>query len=232
MHRLPADAPASPPPGFEALGGIIAEFPLAQRPSPVVTLDQERVFTGSQFGRRVGSALAEASRSLAAENRRIEAELTAEERDLTERRPSLPIEEFRALAAAFDGRVVALRRAQDSKALALQRRDEAERQAFLRAALPILRELIDELGAVAILDTRAVLFAAQSIDVTNRAIARIDARIGAGEALSPPGPIIPEVPVLPAAPQSQEGDGMGLNLDGGASEVPTGEGAAPGSEGQ
>ena len=184
-------------------------FPHATPDSPVLTLDQERLFTASAFGQRVAEELQAASVELARENRRIEQDLIAEERALTERRATLAPEAFRELADAFDARVVALRRQQDAKAVALQRREEAERQAFLRAALPVLAELVSELGAVAILDDRAVLFAAGSIDVTDRAIDRIDAEIGAGTDLSPPGPIFsdlpePEADTGPAAPETPQ----------------------------
>lgn len=201
---LLASALCAPPAvAQEALPGLAGpdagplDFPLARPQTPLLTLDQERLFTDSLFGRRVAEELNAASAELARQNRLIEADLTFEERALTEERERLPQGEFRALADAFDEKVVGYRRAQDRKARAFQRRDEAERQAFLRAALPVLADLVAELGAVAILDDRAVLFAAQSIDVTDRAIARIDAAIGSGEALSPPGPILPEDPDFP-----------------------------------
>jgi Skp family chaperone for outer membrane proteins len=183
------------------------EFPLAQPQSPVLTLDQERLFAESAFGRRVAAEIDAASRALARENRAIEAELQAEERALTERRSELPAQEFRALADAFDEKAVGFRRSQDAKARALQRRDEAERQAFLRAALPILADLLAELGAVALLDDRAVLLSSESIDVTDRAIERIDTEIGAGAELSPPGPIVPDLAApmpAPSGPERQE----------------------------
>jgi len=197
------------------------DFPLARPQTPLLTLDQERLFTDSLFGRRVAAELNAASDELARQNRLIEADLTSEERALTEERARLPQDEFRALADAFDEKVVGYRRAQDRKARAFQRRDEAERQAFLRAALPVLADLVAELGAVAILDDRAVLFAAQSIDVTDRAIARIDAAIGAGEALSPPGPILPEDPdfPVPLPPQDTETDPTVPEAGGEASEA-------------
>ncbi|MEL6203913.1 MAG: OmpH family outer membrane protein [Pseudomonadota bacterium] len=156
------------------------EFPIYRPDTPVLTLDQDRLFAESAFGRRVERELEDASAELAAENRRIEGELTSEERALTEQRASLSPEEFRQLADAFDEKVVRLRREQDAKGRALQRRDEAERQAFLQAALPVLAELVYASGAVAILDERAVLFSAQAIDVTDRAIEQIDAVIGDG----------------------------------------------------
>ncbi|MEM9902708.1 MAG: OmpH family outer membrane protein [Pseudomonadota bacterium] len=183
--------------GLVAPGTGLTDFPVARQTTPLLTLDQERLFTASRFGRRIAAEVAAASEELARQNRAIEAELTAEERDLTERRAELGQEAFRTLADAFDKKVVRLRRVQDGKARALQRRDEIERQVFLRAALPILAELVAELGAVAILDDRAVLFAAETIDVTGRAIGRIDARIGAGEGLSPPEPILPPDEAIP-----------------------------------
>ena len=62
-----------------------------------------------------------------AENRRIEAELTAEERTLTEIRDDLSPVQFRARAAAFDEKVQRLRREQDEKARALGQTDEEAR---------------------------------------------------------------------------------------------------------
>ena len=239
----PAGAPAqqdgAPAP---APGRGYPEFPVARPQAPVLTLDQERLFADSAFGRRVRDELEAASQALAAENREIEAELLAEERALTERRPEMPPEEFRALAEAFDEKAMGFRRRQDAKARALQRRDEAERAAFFRAVSPILSDLVAELGAVAILDDRAVLFAAPSIDVTERAIARIDREIGAGESLSPEGPILPEnpepvpappgagnarpAPMQPAPARPNPAPGGGGLLNGPA----PGDGTAPGAE--
>ena len=77
-----------------ATTGAQAQEPLAPGAvvSPILTVDQEDLFTQSAFGRRIRAELEEASRALAAENRRMEAELTAEERTLTDRRGSLSVE--------------------------------------------------------------------------------------------------------------------------------------------
>jgi Skp family chaperone for outer membrane proteins len=160
--------------------------------APILTLDQERLFTESLYGQRAMREIEEASAALAAENRAIEAELMAEERALTERRPDLPPEEFRAMADAFDARVTEVRREQDAKARALQRRREQARRAFLQRAVPILSDLVAEAGAVAILDDRAVLLSAEVIDVTDEALARIDSILGDGGELAPPEPESPE----------------------------------------
>lgn len=179
--------------GFGGGGsGLLPEFPIPQPETPLLTLDQDRMFAESAFGQRVAREIDQASSALAAENRKIEIELREEERLLTEQRPSLAPEEFRALADAFDEKAIGFRRTQDAKARALQRRDDLEREVFLRAALPVLTELVEELGAVAILDARAVLLASQSVDITDRATARIDAVLGDGAELSPEAPILPD----------------------------------------
>ncbi len=90
-----------------AFASVAGHAAVAQEPPPdaVIVIDQERLFQDSLFGRRITAELEERSAELAAENRAIEAELIAEERDLTVRRSELEPEEFRALADAFDEKV-------------------------------------------------------------------------------------------------------------------------------
>ncbi len=147
----------------------------------VLTIDPERLFAGSALGRQLTAELEAALRELAAENRTIEARLTAEERELTERRATLPPEQFRALAEAFDTRVEEIRRAQEAKSRALNRRRDEDRQRFLEAALPVLAAILSERGATVVLDRRAIFLSFDEIDITDDAIARLDAM-----AISPP----------------------------------------------
>lgn len=166
----------------------VQDFPLGSPvapQSPLVTLDQDRLFTQSTYGQRVARELDAASEALATENRGLEAALSAEERALTEQRPTLEPGEFRRLADAFDDKVTRTRREQDAKARALTRRAELERDAFLGRVLPILSRIVSDRGAVAILDDRAVLLSAESIDITDDAVARIDAELGDGSDLPP-----------------------------------------------
>lgn len=143
--------------------------------SPILTLDRERLFAESRSGQAILRALEEDTAQLAAENRGIEADLIAEERALTERRATLPPDEFRALAEAFDAKVVAIRRQQDAKARALAERRESDQQAFFRNAMPVIAELVRETGGLVVLDRGAVLLSAEQLDITEAAIARIDA---------------------------------------------------------
>jgi len=157
---------------------------------PVVTLDQERLFADSAFGRRVTGAVEEAVRNLAAENRSLEETLAAEERALTELRATLPPDEFRALADAFDARVEGIRARQESRSRAIADYRDAERQRFFELALPVLAQAVAEAGAVAVLDTRAIVLALDDIDITDRVLARLDTTLGDGAG---PGPSQPEL---------------------------------------
>jgi len=165
------------------------------RPSPILILDQDRLFRQSSYGRRVARDLATASRALAAENRRVEGALKLEERNLTAKRATMKPKPFSLLADAFDNKVQRIRREQDAKGRALKTRADAARKAFFAKALPLVRDLLRESGAVVILDSRAILLAAGPIDITDAAISRVDSVLGDGGSL---GPVSPK-PVAPAA---------------------------------
>jgi Skp family chaperone for outer membrane proteins len=184
-------------------GGFPAAAPaqeLAVPRSPVLTLDQDRLFAQSAFGQRAVRGLEDASAALAAENREIEARLTAEERDLTDRRASLPADQFRALADIFDAKVVATRQSQDQKARELNTRAEAERARFYELAFPVLLRIVQESGAAVLLNDRAIILSADAIDITDLAIARVDAEIGDGAAPEPPAPVPPAPEPAPEQP--------------------------------
>jgi Skp family chaperone for outer membrane proteins len=168
--------------------------------SPVLSLDQDRMFAISEFGKRIEAELQADGRLLEAENRRIEAELEAEEKDLTARRPAMSAEAFRALADAFDTKVQRIRTEQTDKARALgQRTEDAQRQ-FIEAARPVLEQMMVDAGAVVIIDPRSVVMSRAAIDVTDEAIRRINANIGDGRNVSPPAATVPRSPAAPDVP--------------------------------
>ncbi|MCB2128804.1 MAG: OmpH family outer membrane protein [Rhodobacteraceae bacterium] len=146
----------------------------------IAAIDQERLFNDSAWGKRVAVEIADISANLAVENRRIEAELTAEEKSLTERRASLQSDLFRAEAEAFDQKVTQIRQEQDAKLRDIGKKHDAEKQAFYRAILPVMGRLLNERGAVVVLDSRAIVLAAENIDVTDELIAKIDNELGDG----------------------------------------------------
>lgn len=148
--------------------------------SAILTISTDRLFAASAYGQRVTQEIEAESAVLAAENRRIEAELTAEEKELTKRRSEIEPEAFRTLADAFDKKVQAIRQEQDAKARALNELRENARVEFLQAARPVLELLMRETGAGVILERSNVFLSANSTDITDLAISRIDAAIGDG----------------------------------------------------
>jgi Skp family chaperone for outer membrane proteins len=155
---------------------LLASQSLAQEPPyPVLTLDQDRFFLNSSFGRAAVERQLAATAALEQENERIEAELIAEELALTELRKTLPAEEFSARAEAFDQKVVRIRTEQDAKALVIVEEREKDRSAFLQLAVPVLGELMEEKKAIVIIDKDTAILSLSAIDVTDEAIARVDA---------------------------------------------------------
>lgn len=165
----------------------------------ILTLDQDRLYTDSLFGKAMEARALAASRVLAAENRQIEADLAAEEADLTKKRATMPAASFQTLADAFDAKVEKLRADQAAKADALKAERDAGRKTFFQAAVPVLGDLMHDIGALAILNHDAVVLSFDSIDVTDRAIKALDEKLGDGSNV-PQGPRLPG-PVQPAPTQ-------------------------------
>lgn len=171
------------------VGGQAQTAPTPQTPAPslptpspavisgVVIIDQERLFSESRYGGQVKAELDRASALISAQNRKTEQALAAEEQALTRRRATLAPDAFRVLADDFDARVTALRQESDRTERGLTAWREREQQIFLQAIVPVLGELLQENGADAILDKQSVFLYSERIDVTDRAIARIDARL-------------------------------------------------------
>ena len=157
-----------------------ASPPAAQSAAPIafLTVDQDRLFAESLWGKRAEADLEKQSQDLQTENRKIEAALTAEEKSLTERRATMAAADFCKLADEFDTRVTGIRQAQDAKARDLTKKRDDDRQAFFQAALPIMGKVMQERGALAILDSRAIFLSVRSIDATTDMIAAIDKTLG------------------------------------------------------
>ena len=146
----------------------------AQTTSPILTIDQDRLYSETRIGARTLEELEVQAKELTSENQAIEKSLIAEELELTEKRAELPPEEFRALANAFDERVQKLRAEQDEKGRQLSRlREEAQGQ-FLRDNAGIISEIVRARGALLVIDRRDVFLSADSIDITDEAIRRIN----------------------------------------------------------
>jgi Skp family chaperone for outer membrane proteins len=152
--------------------------------SDVLVIDIDRLLNETAYGKRLQSEIETARDQLIERNDRIAAELEAEERALTEKRAKTPPEAFRALADAFDEKVSELRRESETLSRDLERRRDLAPIQFMRVVQPVLGEVLREADAVVLLDVRSVILRADVADVTDLAIARIDARIGTGPEMS------------------------------------------------
>ncbi|GFE50129.1 molecular chaperone Skp [Roseobacter cerasinus] len=149
--------------------------------SPILTIDSDRLFAESEYGKRTVVEFETLGAELAAENRQIEQALQDEEQALTEQRGTMEADAFRALADAFDEKVQNTRRTQDAKTRELNQALEQRRGVFLKAAAPVLETLMREAGAAVVMEQRSVFLSLNAIDITDVAIERLDAVLGEGE---------------------------------------------------
>jgi Skp family chaperone for outer membrane proteins len=178
---------AQTPPDAGTITPSIAPQSLSAFQSPVVAIDQQRLFNDSAFGKASLVALENNASTLQAEIRQIESDLEIEERLLTERRATLSSAEFAPLAAAFDDKVEGIRAAWIAKDRDLKRQRDMDQQQFLDQAFPILAEIMQEFGAVMLVDRDTVILSLDRADITQLAIDRLDAR------LTPPTDAAPTV---------------------------------------
>ena len=176
-------------------------LPLGQSTSSVVLIDTDELFRRTLMGKRISAEFETRARDLQAENERITTALTAEEKSLTERRPTMDPVAFRKEAAEFDTRVQGIRRARDAAIASFEAERDAAPRAFLEKIRRIVGDLMLERGAVAVLDQRIVFLSLGSADITNDAVARIDLVLGDGAA--PAEDVSPSVdPITEPSPEA------------------------------
>ena len=141
---------------------------------PILTLEVNRIYADSRFGRQTKAKIDADKKTLAAENRNLEVALEAEETALAERRTSMPAAEFQTLAQAFDAKVRDIRQARDAKVRDLSMRQDQAQRAFLDKVKPVLDQIMAEMGAVLLIDRASVILSSPGIDITDLAIRRID----------------------------------------------------------
>lgn len=158
---------------------MVQAQPLAQPPQ-VLIIDSERVFFETAFGQRIARDLAARTAAIQAENDAIAADLTREEQSLTRRRALLTPEAFRAEAAAFDAKVQEVRRLRDAKNGELAAEAAAARAGFEESAQAIVAAIMLDRGAAMVLEQRNVVLSVRAANITDEAIARINAELGDG----------------------------------------------------
>ena len=153
----------------------VAQDPALSIPPPILTIDQDRLFQETRPGLDISKEVEESADALASENEAIERELTQEELELTQLRETLSTEEFAERADAFDQKVQRIRAEQDQKARAINEAGEEARQRFFNDIAVHISDIVRERGALLVLDRRDVFLSADRIDITDEAIARVNA---------------------------------------------------------
>ncbi|WBU58100.1 OmpH family outer membrane protein [Paracoccus sediminicola] len=166
---------AASPAGSGAAGASGSDMPTG-----VLVVNFERAFAESAWGRNAVEGMQQAASAIDAENRRLEDQLTAEEQALTAERDSLSASAFRQKAEAFDNRAQSVRRERAAVLDAFQEQDQAMRNAFFQASLPVAAELMQERNAAIILDRQQAVIAANAVDITDALVARLDETVGEG----------------------------------------------------
>ena len=155
-------------------------YPTSDQFLSVATINQDRLFSESQFGKSFNQKFQNDATLLTEENRRIENELAIEEADLTQKRKELQNIEFRKLAEVFNNKVEIIRRDQSQKLNDLNASRIQAQRAFFAQAKPIIIDMMQELGIQFILNDQAIFMSGNSGDITDEAIQRIDKVLGAG----------------------------------------------------
>lgn len=201
-----AQTPGAQAPGAELPGAETRQAAQPPRQLPFVTLDQARLFNQSRYGARLAAELGERQAGLAAENRRIEAELADKEKALTERRAKLSAEDFRRFADDFNAEVERHRAEQAAKEREIYQIHERNRALFQDLANQAMAGLLRERGALAIIAEEAIVMGFLELDITEDAIARLDALVGDGAHLPQPGDPDPDPDPDPAQGGAGQGD--------------------------
>ena len=153
----------------------------AQQVRPqILIIDSDRLYQESDYGQRVASDLAALAAEIQAENDRIVESLTQEERSLTLRRPEMTPEAFREESEAFDAKVQEVRRVRDAKNLEFQVANAEARADFEERIQSILVSIMIERGAVMVMEQRNVVLSIRSANITDQAIALVNAELGDG----------------------------------------------------
>ena len=153
------------------------KYPLYKNLSVIAILDQEYLFTESEWGKDILKNVENKVSKLAAENQLIKSELELEELDLTKVRKTTAKIDFDIIAIEFDKKVKKIRDEQSTKQREINNYLNENRKLFFEKITPILLNYIDELGIEVLLNKDTVALASLGSDITQSAINRINEKL-------------------------------------------------------
>ena len=152
-------------------------YPIYKKPSAIAVLDQDSLFSQSEWGKRVLKSVEDKVSKLSYENRIRESELELEESNLTKIRKTISKLEFDILAIEFDEKVKKIRIEQADKQRKINVFLNENRKLFFEKVTPILLDYINELGIEVLLNKDTVALASLGSDITKSAINRINEQL-------------------------------------------------------
>ena len=156
----------------------------AAEKSELFTVDMAKLLRSSEFGKNIIAANNIARKKLQSENEELEKKLLLEEKELSELRKTLPIEEFRPKALEFDRRVTNIRAEQGKKEEFLNKKVRKEESDFFKRIYPFLYEILIERGGLILVDQRNIILWDSSVDITDDAIQAINQTLGSGNKIN------------------------------------------------
>ncbi len=153
---------------------------LAEEKSVLFTVDMSKLLRSSDFGKNIIANNNAARQNLQNENNDLEEKLLIEEKELSELRKTLSIDEFRPKALEFDKKVTIIRKSQREKEENLNKKVRREETDFFKKIYPILYELLIERGGLVLVDQRNAILWDNSVDLTDEAIALINQTLVSG----------------------------------------------------
>lgn len=153
---------------------------LAEEKSVLFTVDMSKLLRSSDFGKNIIAVNNAARQNLQNENNNLEEKLLIEEKELSELRKTISIDEFRPKALEFDKKVTIIRKGQREKEENLNKKVRREESDFFKKVYPILYELLIERGGLVLIDQRNAVLWDNSVDLTDDAIAVINRVLGSG----------------------------------------------------
>ena len=152
-------------------------YPVYQKLSTIAVLDQDSLFSETNWGKNILKNVEDKVTELATENRSIESKLKLEELDLTKVRKKTKKIEFDILAMQFDEKVKKIRDEQSLKQREINNYLNENKNLFFVKITPILLNYIDELGIEVLLNKDTVALASLGSDITQSAINRINEKL-------------------------------------------------------
>ena len=153
---------------------LVAQPLSAAEKSELFTVDMTKLLRSSEFGKNIIAANNIARKKLQSENEELEKKLLLEEKELSELRKTLSVEEFRPKALEFDKRVSIIRAEQGKKEEILNKKVRKEETDFFKRIYPLLYEILIERGGLILVDQRNIILWDNSVDITDDAIQAIN----------------------------------------------------------